>query len=61
MNKFMILMQNKNQLNVLGEILEECSNDPLTGGFEMAVVILMKMIMAFIPYVQKLQPNFWYG
>ena len=29
----MTLMQNKNQLNVLGEMLEECSNDPLTGWF----------------------------
>ena len=49
-----------NQKNVLGEKLENCSLDPLTG-IEMVVVTLMKMIMDYILFVQKLQQNFLNG
>ena len=45
------------QKNVLGEDLEECSNDPLTGWFVMVVVTLTRMIMDFIQFVLKLLPN----
>ena len=38
------------QKNVLGEDLEECSQDPLTGWFRDAVVIQMKMIMDYIQF-----------
>ena len=33
MRKFSMSSQIKKQKNVLGEALEECSNDPLTGWF----------------------------
>jgi uncharacterized protein len=33
MMKFIMFMENKNQKNVLGENLEECSLDPLTGWY----------------------------
>ena len=33
MKKPLMFMDNKKQKNVLGEDLEECSNDPLTGWF----------------------------
>ena len=44
---------NKNQKNVLGENLEECSLDPLTGCIEMVAVTQMRMTMACILYVKK--------
>jgi len=43
----------KIQKNVLGEDLENCSNNPLTVGIEMGVVIQTKMIMAYIRYVRR--------
>ena len=39
------------QKNVLGEDLEECSKNPLTGWFRMDAAIQMKMIMVFTQYV----------
>ena len=33
MRKFITFMENKLQKNVLGENLENCSNDPLTGWY----------------------------
>ena len=39
-------LMSEQQKNVLGEDLEECSNNPLTGWFEMVVAIQTKMIMA---------------
>ena len=46
-----------NQKNVLGEDLEECSNDPLTGWHRDGCCSTMKMIMVFTQFVQKLQQN----
>ena len=47
------------QKNVLGEDLEECSNNPLTGWFTvMVVVTLMKMIMEFTQLCAKVTTEF---
>ena len=42
------MTKKKNQKNVLGETLEECSLDPLTGWYRDGCCILTKMIMEFI-------------
>ena len=58
MKVFIMFMDNKKQKNVLGEDLEECSNNPLTGWYRDGCWTLMKMIMEFTQFVQKLQQNF---
>ena len=39
------------QKNVLGEDLEECSKNPLTGWFRDGFAIQIKMIMVYIQFV----------
>ena len=48
----------KNQKNVLGESLEECSLDPLTGWYRDGCCNTDENDHALILFVQKLQQNF---
>ena len=48
----------KFQKNVLGEKLEPCSNDPITGWFRDGCCNTDEMIREFIQFVQKLLQNF---
>ena len=41
----------KKQKNDLGEDLESCSTNPITGWFRVGVAILIKKILACIPFV----------